>query len=253
MLFQGAGHFAHKVRVKLEGLCHRRDVPAGVGHPILPQDIRESLLQSRLLLMDGQRQAGDERLAIIHRLVQPGQQLRQKGLAAIARKGRPVGIGQLVLAPDVPRRFGDDDIARHQFGVHVRPFSDLVVAVGEQPLSVRGEQRPQVGQIVKAIAILVLREHLRRVRGITAEVKELQRLAVDQPAIILKAHLAMIKIPIRHVAARVLVNPDIGEAARHQVYPSLIHEKTTVMVNHAIAGQLLGPPIQELRHLRAAR
>ena len=79
-----------------------------------------------------------------------------------------------------------------------------------------------------------------------AEVEEAQRSAVDLVARRTAGDLAIVQVPVRDVAARVLPDRDV-EVRRREVHPPLIDETTLGRADEALAAQPVGPPVEHRR------
>ena len=107
-----------------------------------------------------------------------------------------------------------------------------------------GERRTIVQEDAGPSA-LVLAQEVRAPAVKSTEVKELQRLAVDEVPCLLPGEIARVQVPIRNVVRRVLED-DVIEEGRNEVNPSLIGKHHARRIDACLAPRPQPPPIDEL-------
>ena len=143
------------------------------------------------------------------------------------------GAHQLVDPGAVPQR-----------GVAVGPLPADRVAFGHYLRGILTQEPLQYRLLADVDAVLVAAEREWMLGIEAAEVKERQRPAVDHiaPAAVLEP--PAVQVPVGHVVLGISNDRQIGQEARRQVEPTLVHEVAPHGVHAAVAPQPVAPPVE---------
>ena len=168
----------------------------------------------------------------------------ERGLALGPQQRLVEAVGHQVAVEPALERVERD--ARRGLVVAVGPARDLVDAVLDElggVLEAELLQRRLVGQ---PDAVLVLGEHVRLGGVEAAEVEQLERHAVDEPAPVALLDRARGEVPVGDVEAGVAQHIEIVGHPRHQVDPALVDEEAALGVDDAVALEPHAPPVEQL-------
>lgn len=190
---------------------------------------------------------------------QQGEARQGESLAAVDGLAQPV---EEAVAPSGGERIGPAlalgiDLAQGAAGHvrHGRTVLEAAVAIGEaldlglsllpDALGVDLEQGGDVRALLQSEAVLILRDELRPLEVVAAEVEEAQGHVAHPPGAVPLRQRAVGEVPVGHVVARIAQDLHPRQEGRGEVHPALIHEQPLIHLVQAPAVEAARPPVEE--------
>jgi hypothetical protein len=107
------------------------------------------------------------------------------------------------------------------------------------------EQRLKIRPVREAEAVLVFRDDLGLVELVAAEVEEAQRRTVHLPGTVALRERPVHQVPVRRVAARIVMDHGVRQERRCEVHPPLIHEQPALHLVQTVLYEAPVPPVEE--------